>query len=408
MLSLAAGSGQVVGNSPVYGQDDAHRAADDAGDQHGQQVGVDEHHRHGAGGYHRHADIKHRAASDTVGNPAGGVGGEGKHPAHADDGDAQGLGRVVHAHLIAQEKEAVGSEYDHRRQEGAAGTDEPGQLGVQARHLGGFGEGHIGAVERGRGSRSGKAHPAENGQRTDAGSAHYHGGKHRQGRPEPGDAVGPGVVSDHQPGQEQDAGAAGGFQQGFDGGGNAHSADRHQVADAGEVGGVGDAGVGLDEYPDDEQAGVVEGRGQGGQAHRDADGGPKQVGQAAPDAGTGAVAGPAHGNLGHGGGQQSGESHQAEEGVFGGSRGDFQHQDGDDDGVHRQDEAGQAEAVGVEADEGQLAPGVGRRGRRHRVCVHSGGYEPGREIPAYAGMTGNGGGYEPGREIPAYAGMTGK
>ena len=396
MLALASGGAQVVGDGPVHGEDDAHRAAHNAGYQHGEQVGVDEHHRHGAGGNHRYADIKHGAASDAVGDPAGGVGGEGEHTADADDGDAEGLGRVVHAHFVAQEEEAVGGEDDHRAQEGAAGGDEPGQLGVQARHCGGFGEGHIGAVEGGGGGGAGKARPAQDGQRSNAGGAHYHGGEHGQGGPEPGDAVGAGVVSDHQSGEEEDAGAAGGFQQGFDGGGDAHSGDGHQVADAGEVGGVADAGVGLDEYPDNEEAGVVEGRGQGGEAHRDADGGPEEVGEAASDAGTGAVAGPADGNLGDGGGEESGESHQAEEGVFGGGRGDFQHQDGDDDGVHRQDEAGHSEAVGVEADEGELAPGVGGRrggGGRHRVCVHSGRYElEGRAAPTGVGRAASGGG----------------
>ena len=175
-----------------------------------------------------------------------------------------------------------------------------------------------------------------------------------------GSPSGAGVMADHKAGGEEYAGAAGGFQEGFDGGGDAHSFVRHQVADAGEVGRVGDAGVGLDEDPGDEQAGVVEGRGEGDQSHGDADGGPEEVGQAASDAGTGAVAGPAHGHLGDGGGQESGESDQAEEGVFGGVGGDFQHQDGDDHSVHSQDESGQAEAVGVEAHEGQLAPGVGR------------------------------------------------
>ena len=85
-------------------------------------------------------------------------------------------------------------------------------------------------------------------------------------------------MADHKAGGEEDAGAAGGFQEGFDGGGDAHSFVRHEVADAGEVGRVGDAGVGLDEDPGDEEAGVVEGGGEGDQSHGDADGGPEEVG----------------------------------------------------------------------------------------------------------------------------------
>ena len=54
---------------------------------------------------------------------------------------------LFHLHLVAEEEEAVGGEDDHGGEEGAAGGDEPGQVGVESGEVGGFGEGHIGAVE---------------------------------------------------------------------------------------------------------------------------------------------------------------------------------------------------------------------------------------------------------------------
>ena len=67
-----------------------------------------------------HSDGQHGLASEPVGEPAGGVGGEDQRAADADDGQAQGLSRVFHLDLVAQEEEAIGGEDDDGGHESAA------------------------------------------------------------------------------------------------------------------------------------------------------------------------------------------------------------------------------------------------------------------------------------------------
>ena len=228
------------------------------------------------------------------------------------------------------------------------------------------------------GHSAGVAHAAKDGESAGAGGNDDCTGAHGQGGPEPLHAIGSRIVGDHQRCEAEEGCAAQSLEERFDGGGYAHAVGRHQLADAGEVWRVADAGVDLDEHPDDEEADIGQGHGEAGQADGDAQAGPQHVRQATAQAGAGAVAGPSDGYLHQRRGEQSGQAHDTEQGVLGGVGGDLQDENGKNRRVHGEDESGDAETVGVQRNEGAFAPVLFRQGGRFqcRRGAHGGSSEP--------------------------------
>ena len=129
---------------------------------------------------------------------------------------------------------------------------------MEAGHAGGFRISHGGAVEGRRGRATGLTHAAENGEGTGTGREQQDCREHGERGPQPVHAVRSGVMGDHEGSEAKEAGATNSFQQRFDGGGDAHAIGRDQFANAGEIWRITDAGIDLDEHPDDQQADVVQ------------------------------------------------------------------------------------------------------------------------------------------------------